>query len=151
VAVLCQGRASAAEIVADVLDVVLDAGRRAGDITVVDLPRHPGPVADRVLEQADLTVLIAPADVRGCWAADRVCARIREIGAPAGVVVRGPSPGGLGAAELAEVLGLPLLARMRADPSLALDLEVGLARAIGRRRPLNRAAVAVVNSLRSAS
>ena len=91
-AVLCQGRASAADIVADVLDVVLDAGRRAGDITVVDLPRHPGPVADRVLEQADLTVLVAPADVRGCWAADRVCARIRDIGAPAGVVVRGPSP-----------------------------------------------------------
>jgi secretion/DNA translocation related CpaE-like protein len=151
VAVLCQGRASVADIVADVLDVVLDAGRRAGDITVVDLPRHPGPVADRVLEQADLTVLVAPADVRGCWAADRVCARIRDIGGPAGVVVRGPSPGGLGAAELAEVLGLPLLARMRADPSLALDLEVGLARAIGRRRPLTRAAIAVVNSLRAAS
>ena len=58
---------------------------------------------------------------------------------------------GHAAEELAEVLGFPLLARMRADPSLALDLEVGLARAIGRRRPLTRAAVAVVNSLRAAS
>lgn len=149
VAVLCQGRGSGAEIVADVLDVVLDAGRRAGVTTVVDLPRQPGRVADRVLEQTDLTVLVTPADVRGCWAADRVCARIREFGSPVGVVVRGPSPGGLGADELADVLGFPLLARMRADPSLALDLEVGLSRATGRRRPLTRAAVAVLDALRA--
>jgi len=74
--------------------VVLDAGRRMGAATVIDVPRHPGPVADRVLEQADLIVLVTPADVRGCWAADRVCARIREFGTSAGVVVRGRSPGG---------------------------------------------------------
>lgn len=147
VAVLCHGRAAVGEISAGVLDVVLDAGRRAGVTTVVDLPRQPGAVADRVLEQADLTVLVAPADVRGCWAADRVCARIRELGIPAGVVVRGPSPGGLGADELADVLGLPLLARMRADPSLSRDLEIGFALGADHRRPLAKAARQVLASL----
>jgi len=151
VGVLCQGRADAGDIVAEVLDVVLDAGRRAGAMTIVDLPRQPGRVADRVLEQADLIVLVTPADVRGCWAADRVCARIRESGSPAGVVVRGPSPGGLGAHELADVLGLPLLARMRADPGLPFDMEVGMARSTGRRRPLAKAADAVLDWLRAAS
>lgn len=147
VAVLCQGRPVTGEVSADVLSVVLDAGQRAGTTTVVDLPRSPSPAADRVLEQADLTVLITPADVRGCWAADRVCGRIREFGTRAGVVVRGPSPGGLGAGELADVLGLPLLARMRPDPSLPADLEQGLARSVHRRRPLFRAAGEVLSAL----
>jgi len=148
VSVLCHGRTTVVDVNPDVLNVVLDAGRRMGAATVIDLPRQPGPVADRVLEQADLIVLVAPADVRGCWAADRVCARIRQFGTNAGVVVRGPSPGGLGAAELADVLDLPLLARMRADPSLPRDLEVGLALGADRRRPLAQAARAVLSSLR---
>jgi secretion/DNA translocation related CpaE-like protein len=149
VGVLCHGRSAVGDISPDVLDVVLDAGRRMGAATVIDLPRQPGPAADRVLEQADLIVLVMPADVRGCWAADRVCARIRQFGTSAGVVVRGPSPGGLGATELADVLGLPLLARMRADPSLPRDLEVGLAPGADRRRPLAKAARAVLSSLRA--
>jgi secretion/DNA translocation related CpaE-like protein len=149
VAVLCHGRGSMSDINPDVLTVVLDAGRRMGAATVVDLPRQPGPVADRVLEQADLVVLVTPADVRGCWAAERVCQRLRQFGTSAGLVVRGPSPGGLGAAELAGVLGLPLLARMRADPSLPRDLEVGLALGADRRRPLAKAARAVLSSLRA--
>jgi len=97
VAVLCHGRSPAgSDVGPDVLTVVLDAGRRMGAATVIDLPRHPGAVADRVLEQADLVVLVTPADVRGCWAAERVCARIRQFGTRAGLVVRGPSPGGKG-------------------------------------------------------
>ena len=83
VAVLCHGRGSDGDISPDVLTVVLDAGRRMGAATVIDLPRQPGPVADRVLEQADLVVLVTPADVRGCWAAERVCARIRQFGTTA--------------------------------------------------------------------
>jgi secretion/DNA translocation related CpaE-like protein len=151
VAVLCHGHSLAADISPDVLNVVLDAGRRMGAATVVDLPRQPGPAADRVLEQADLIALVTPADVRGCWAADRICARIRQFGTSAGLVVRGPSPGGLGAAELADVLGLPLLARMRADPSIARDLELGLALGADRRRPLAKAARAVLSCIQPAA
>jgi secretion/DNA translocation related CpaE-like protein len=148
-AILCHGRDRTEEISAAAVDVVLDSGRRGGFTTVVDLPRQPGAAADRVLEQADLVVLVAPADVRGGSAAERVCGRLRQFGARAGVVVRGPSPGGLGAAELADVLQLPLLARMRADPSLPLDLEFGLGLATDRRRPLARAAREVLRSLRA--
>jgi secretion/DNA translocation related CpaE-like protein len=143
VAVLCPGRAGG-EIGADVLDVVVDAGRRSGATTVLDLPRAPGVLADRAIQHADLVVLITPADVRGCWAADRVCGRIRDSGSPAGVVVRGPSPGGLSAAELADVLGMPLLASMRPEPGLARNLEFGLTLGTGRRRPLLKAARSVL-------
>jgi hypothetical protein len=42
-----------------------------------------------------------------------------------GLVVRGPSPGGLRAAEVADITGLPLLASVRAQPQLAERLERG--------------------------
>jgi secretion/DNA translocation related CpaE-like protein len=146
VAILCSGR-RAGEISGEVLDVVLDAGRRSGAVTVLDVPRTPGGLADRALQHADLIVLLAPADVRSCWAADRLISRVRGSGSPAGIVVRGPSPGGLGAAELAEVLGLPLLASMRPESGLARNLEFGLALGISRRRPLLKAARAVLSAV----
>jgi secretion/DNA translocation related CpaE-like protein len=146
VAVLSSGRSNS-EISAEVLDVVVDAGRRSGGITVLDVPRAPGGLADRALEVADLVVLLAPADVRSCWAADRLSNRIRGSGSAAGLVVRGPSPGGLGAAELADVLGLPLLASMRPESGLARNLEFGLVLGTSRRRPLLKAARAVLSSV----
>lgn len=151
VGVLCHGRRPADEISAEAMTVVLDAGRRSGAVCIVDLPRQPGPAADRVLEQADLIVLLTPADLRGCRSAERVCMRIRQFGARAGVVVRGPSPGGMGAGEIAAFLGLPLLARMRPVGSLPRELEYGLSLGADRRRPLARAAHDVLVALWEAS
>ncbi len=147
ISVLAQGREFAGELDPDVVDVVIDAGRRSGGVTVVDLPRQPGSAPDRVLERCDLVVVISPADVRGCWAAERVCARLRGFDVTAGVVVRGPSPGGLGAGEVAELLGLPLLAQMRAEAAVATELEFGLSLATGSRRPLIKAARRVLSEL----
>ena len=93
--------------------------------------------------------MITPADVRGCWAAERICARLRGFDIDAGLVVRGPSPCGLGAGEIAELLGLPLLAQMRAEPGLAHELEFGLSLSTGRRRPLLKAARRVLAELGS--
>ncbi len=140
VRVLASGRLVTDDIDAHAMDLVVSAGRRSGGVTVIDVPRHPGDAADRAIELADLAVLVAPADVRGCWAAERVGSRIGGFGCRAGVVVRGPSPGGLGAHELADVLQLPLLAWMRADPLLPRDLDVGLCLVDRRRRPLAAAA-----------
>ncbi len=140
ISVLAHGRESTADLDPDVVDVVIDAGRRSGAVTVVDLPRPPGPASDRVLERSDLVVMVAPADVRGCWAAERVCGRLRGFDVDTGLVVRGPSPCGLGGGEVAELLGLPLLAQMRAEPGLAHELEFGLSLSTGRRRPLLKAA-----------
>lgn len=147
IAVLCHDLQPGFEIPGPVVEVVLDAGRRAGATSVVDLPRQPGPVTDRVLDRADLAVLVTPADVRACWAARRVCARISALGTRTGLVVRGPSPGGMGAREIAEVLGLPLLATMRGDSSVARDLESGLVGRTDRRRPLVKAASTVLESV----
>lgn len=144
VAVLCHGRPGGREIPADVVDVILDSGRRAGDLTVADLPRHPTAAGDRVLEKADLVVLVTTADVRGCFAAERIAHRLTELGAMPELVVRGPSPGGIGADDLGAALGLPVLATMRPQPYLARDLENGRPPGTDTHGPLVRAAATVL-------
>ncbi len=147
-AVLCPGRDGSTAIPAAVVDVILDAGRRAGDLTVADLPRHPTAAGDRVVETADLVVLLTTSDVRGCYAAARVAHRLTELGALPELVVRGPSPGGIGAEDIGQALGLPVLARMRPQPSLARDLENGRAPGADTHGPLVKAAALVLARLR---
>nr|MDQ2710403.1 septum formation initiator [Actinomycetota bacterium] len=48
---------------------VLDAGRRAGETVVCDVPRYPTEASLAALDAADLTVLVVPAEVRSCAAA----------------------------------------------------------------------------------
>ena len=104
---------------------VLDAGRRAGETVVCDLPRYPTEAAVAALGVADLSVLVVPADLRSCAAASRVAAVIAEHGSAVRLVVRGPSPGGISAGEVAGALRLPLLTEMRPEPGLAELLERG--------------------------
>lgn len=147
VALLCHDRDDATQPDARVVEVVLDSGRRWGGVMIIDLPRHVSEVADRVAERADLTVLIAPAEVRGCFAAQRVATRLRLLGSRVGLVVRGPSPGGLGPEDVAAVLGLPLLASMRAEPGVARDLDGGRIPGLSARSQLARAAASVIRAL----
>jgi secretion/DNA translocation related CpaE-like protein len=129
---------------------VLDAGRRAGETVVCDVPRYPTEAAVAALGSADLTVLVVPADVRSCAAASRAAAVVSEHGGTAGLVVRGPSPGGITPDEVATALGLPLLAAMRPEPGLARALERGSAP--GRPRgPLAAASTLVLDALRAAT
>jgi hypothetical protein len=53
----------------------------------------------------------------------------------------------MGAREVSQVLGVPLLATMRGDSSVSRDLEDGLAGRKSLRRPLVRAAGAVLQAL----
>jgi secretion/DNA translocation related CpaE-like protein len=125
---------------------VVEAGRRAGETVVCDVPRYPTDAALAALSAADLTALVIPADVRSCAAAARVGAVLAEQGGELGVVVRGPSPGGLAPAEVAEALGLPLLASMRPEKGVAGALERGMPP--GRNRgPLAAAAVELLEVL----
>jgi secretion/DNA translocation related CpaE-like protein len=129
---------------------VLDAGRRAGDTVVCDLPRYPTDAALAALDAADLTVLVVPAEVRSAAAAARVVGVLRQRGGPLGLVVRGPAPGGLTGRDIADALGLPLLHVMRAQPGLAGAVDKGTAP--GRRSgPLATAARAVLEELDSRS
>lgn len=129
------------------LGAVIDAGSRGGATVVCDVPRRSTAAAETALASADLAVVLTPADVRSCAAADPVARWVSTLNPNSGVVVRGPAPGGLRSAEVAEIVGLPLLAGMRPQPGVAVTLERGGLR-FGRRSPLGRAARKVLTILR---
>lgn len=122
VTVLSAGQ-SGGEIDAAALAAVVDGGCRAGVTTICDLPRRATPAVGAALDAADLVVLVAPADVRSCAAATAVGHWLVENNPNVGLVVRGPAPGGLRAADVSRIAGLPLLAAMRTQPGLAAQLE----------------------------
>ncbi|WP_305093678.1 septum site-determining protein Ssd [Prescottella sp. R16] len=130
------------------VSAVLDAGRSTGAVVVCDVPRHPTPAGDRVLEDADLVVVVVPATVRGGVAAERVLERVGERNVNRGLVIRGPAPGGLRARDLADSLGVPLLASVRPEPRIATMLDRG-GLDLGRRSPLADGAGAVLDVLAS--
>lgn len=138
------GSDGSTEIDARVVEPVVDAVRRAGDIAVLDVPRWPTPASDHAVARSDLAVLVTPAEVRGCYAAARIVPRWERLGAHVGLVVRGPSPSGVGAGDVAEALRLPLVATMRPQPGLARSIDDGGGLAARRGGPLARAADAVL-------
>lgn len=107
------------------VDAVIDAGRRGGATVICDLPRGMSDATETALEATDLVVLVTSCDVRAAAAGSAIVPRLSSVNPTIGLVVRGPSPGGLRAAEIAEIIGLPLLASMRAEPRLAERLEHG--------------------------
>jgi secretion/DNA translocation related CpaE-like protein len=103
----------------------LDAGRRARDVIVADLPRHLDDASALALQAADRAVLIVPAELRAAVAASRVVRMIRAHRDDLSLVVRGPAPGKLKAREVATALKLPLAGTLRPDPALCEALERG--------------------------
>lgn len=120
------------------LGAVIDAGSRGGATVVCDVPRRSTGAAETALAAADLVVLMTSADVRSCAAAGVVARWVSTVNPNSGLVVRGPAPGGLRPAEVADIVGLPLLAAMRPQPGMATALERGGLR-VPRRSPLGRA------------
>lgn len=125
---------------------VLDAGLRGGVTVVCDVPRWPTPAGRVALGAADLVVLVAQATVRGAAAAAGAAAVLRVANPNVGMVVRGPAPGGLRAADIAAAAEVPLLAAMRPEPMLAERLERGGLRTRAR-GPLTEAADWVLATL----
>lgn len=119
------GSRTGSDIDAAPLGAVIDAGSRGGATVICDLPRRSTGAVETALDAADLVVMIAPADVRSCAAAAAITPWLSGINPNAGVVVRGPSPGGLTSADVATIVGLPLLAAMRPQPRVADALERG--------------------------
>ena len=136
---LLSGTRRGYELDAGPVDAVVDAGRRGGVTVVCDLPRRLTDATQAALDAADLVVLVSPCDVRACAATAAMAPVLAAINPNLGLVVRGPSPGGLRAAEVADIAGLPLLASMKAQPQLAEQLEHGGLR-LGRRSALTAAA-----------
>lgn len=136
---LLSGIRRAYELDGGAVQAVLDAGRRGGATVVCDLARRMTDGVETALDAADLVVVVSPCDVRACAATATVAPVLAAINPNLGLVVRGPSPGGLRAEEVATIAGVPLLAAMRPHPGLAGQLEhTGLR--IGRRSALAAAA-----------
>ncbi|MDI3313520.1 MAG: CpaE-like family protein [Mycobacterium sp.] len=140
------GTRSGYEMESGPVEAVVDAGRRGGVTVICDLPRRLTEAAQAALYTADLVVLVSPCDVRACAATSTIAPVLSAINPNIGLVVRGPSPGGLRAAEIADIAGVPLLASMRAQPRLAEQLEHGGLR-LGRRSALAIAARRVLGML----
>lgn len=130
-------------ITENALRAVVAAGRSAGDVVVCDTPRIDGVVQRGALDAADLVVLVAPATVRSAAAARVVADSVGSVCANVGLVVRGPAPGGLTAADVAEIVQVPLLASVRPERRLAAMLD-GRGLSLGRRSSLAAAASAVL-------
>jgi secretion/DNA translocation related CpaE-like protein len=127
---------------------VVDAGCRGGATVICDVPRRATPAAEAALDAADLVVLVTTADVRSCAATAALGQWLAATNPNAGLVVRGPAPGGLTSADVSNIVGLPLLAAMRPQPRLAAALEHG-GLSLGRRTPLSSAARRVLAVLRT--
>jgi secretion/DNA translocation related CpaE-like protein len=134
------------ELDAGAVDAVIDASRRGGATVVCDVPRRLTDAAQTALDTADLVVVVSPCDVRSCAATATIAAVLTGINPNVGLVVRGPSPGGLRADEVAAIAAVPLLASMRPHPRLAEQLEHGGLR-LGRRSALAVAARRVLAML----
>lgn len=136
-------------IEARALDAVVNAGSRAGVTVVCDLPRRPGRATETAVAAADLVVVVTPAELRACASAPAVGEWVSEVNANVGLIVRGPAPGGLTAAEVARTVGYPLVASMRAQPDVTGALERSGLR-LRRRSPLAGAAKRVLAVLHGA-
>lgn len=115
------------------------------DLVVLDLPRGKTTWAshcDTVLIMATSEVICAEAarTTAGAW-----------HGVEQRLVVRGPAPGGVTAAEIATATGVPLAAAMRSERGLAAGVERGVAPGDNRRGSLRRGARRIIQELDLAS
>lgn len=120
----------------EAMSAVLAAGRAARELVVVDLPRQPDPAAEVALQTADEVLLVVPAELRAVTAAAKVAAAATRHCARLSLIVRGPAPGRLSAAEIAEALRLPLAGTLRPELGLPAMLEGGMAPTVTGRGPL---------------
>ena len=134
------------------MHAVIAAGRRAGETVVCDLPRGLSESAVAGLRQADLTLVVVPAEVRACAAAARLVAAIRDSSAgPLRLVVRGPAASGLRMADVGRAVGIDVLAAVRAQPGLSTALDRGGFCAVRnqQRRAVEQTAREVLSALES--
>jgi secretion/DNA translocation related CpaE-like protein len=120
----------------EAMAAALDAGRRGRDLVVVDLPRRFDEPTLLALTTADRAYLVVPAELRACAAARRVASVAKHYCASLFLIVRGTPPLGLGPAEIARALDLPLGGELRSEPRLDGELDVGRPPAVSGRGPL---------------
>ncbi|WP_448625663.1 septum site-determining protein Ssd [Geodermatophilus sp. URMC 64] len=132
--VLAASRDTVVPLPSEALTAVALAGRAAGAPVVVDLPRGDPALAEAVLAEADLAVLVVPARLRAASAA-RLLLAPRAPWSAAVVVVR-PVPGGLSREDVADAIGRPVLAELGHDRAAVPRGERGEPPLVSARAPL---------------
>ena len=145
--VLSWDRGDVLHLPAQAMATTVDAARRGRDVVVIDLPRQLDDAAVVALQAADRTLVVVPAELRATAAAARVVATAAPHCADLAVIVRGPAPGRLKAAEVARALGLPLAGTLRPEPGLPRGLERGEAPAAAGKGPLAALCQRIVGEL----
>lgn len=147
VSVLAAGRGAVTDVPEEALLAAVGAARAEGWPVVVDVPR-PGPggrSTEALLAGADLLALVVPARVRAVWAA-RLLTEGDGPWSAAALVVR-PLPGGLSVAEVAELVGRPVVAELRHDRAALSRGERGEPPLLSGRAPFGTAARRLVAEL----
>lgn len=127
----------AADLEPGVAAAVVDTSRRCSPVTIIDLGLAHTTAQLEALARCDRVLMVVPADVRSVRAARRCAARLSADAFE--IVVRGPNPGGLTGADVAQAVGVPVIAAVAADRGLDARLERGEAPGSRRRSPLGRA------------
>jgi secretion/DNA translocation related CpaE-like protein len=133
--VLAADRRSSAEVPAEALAAVVEAGLADGCTVVLDVPRGAGPDPGLLPDDPDLALLVVPARLRAATAARLLVEGEGSAWSRAQLVVR-PVAGGLSTAEVVGLVGRPLLARLPHDRAAVARGERGEPPAIAGRAPL---------------
>ena len=132
----------------EAVSAVVEAARSVGCPVVVDLSRCGSLEASVVLGDADLAVLVVPGRLRAATAARLL---VSAPGSPwsGAELVAGRVPGGLSAAEVAAVVGRPVLAELPHDRRAVARGERGEPPDVGARSALGRVARQIVAAVRT--
>jgi len=118
-----------------VIGAVVDAGRRASDLVVVDLPRRL-PIEAEVVGRLAQVVVVTPARVRAAVAAGRLTAGLGLTEPQLWLVVRGPAPSGLDGDDVAAAVGATQWVWLDAEARRDEHEEHGVPPAASARGPL---------------
>jgi secretion/DNA translocation related CpaE-like protein len=144
--VLAADRSVPSEVPPEALTAVTEAAAEAGCTVVLDLPRAAAPLVDGPAAGADLAVLVVPGRLRAAGAARLLVEGEGSPWARSALVLRSV-PGGLGAAEVGEVVGRPVLAVLGHDRGAVPRGERGEPPSVAPRSPLGTVARRVLGAL----
>ena len=121
----------------------VSAAQRGHETVVLDLPRRRDDLLDEVVARCDGVLVVVAPTVSGVSSAARLCHAFADRTALR-LVLRG---GGADPADVARVVGVPVLAEMTDQRGLGEAIDLGLGPVRSRRGPLGRASSAVLGQL----
>jgi secretion/DNA translocation related CpaE-like protein len=114
-----------AELGTDSVRAVLLSTSRSHRLTVADLPRAMTASSREVLQRAQRTLLVVPANVRGIAAAQQFRSQLLSASSDLRVVVRTPRSGGVDAGMVSDAVELQLAGVVGEDSSLTAAADRG--------------------------